>query len=288
MSKYFISSGKIKNKNTVYCIGTSSEVNSEYSDILMWYKGDWSIFPTEALLVSSCTTHKNEFVTISEDGLVILISEGSAKFEQIDILEEDFTVRDIKEIDKSLYVVGIGNSIFKRVEENHWEEIGSKKIHNSNGDIAFESIDGFSSNEIYVVGWNGNIWNYHNNNWIKIDSPTNLILTKVLCTSNGNTYICGQSGILLCGRNNNWQTIDTDGVTNDFFDLNFFRSKLYLSSMTNLYQINKEGKLSLVYFDGNIPDSCHKLTSCDDSLWSLGETEIVELRDNQWLKISMP
>ena len=61
----------------------------------------------------------------------------------------------------------------------------------------FEAIAGFSSEEIYAVGWKGEIWEWNRAQSLKRESPTNLILTGVCCGDDGHVYVCGQHGTLL-------------------------------------------------------------------------------------------
>ena len=57
----------------------------------------------------------------------------------------------------------------------------------------FEAIAGFGEENIYAVGWRGEIWQRKDDGWIQRDSPANVILTGVCCTDDGYVYICGRT-----------------------------------------------------------------------------------------------
>jgi hypothetical protein len=117
-------------------------------------------------------------------------------------------LRGVRTIDQNVYVVGMDRQVYMR-SKGRWSafDAGLNSTH-GNSDIAgFEAIAGFDKNELYAVGWNGEIWRFDGHTWKRADSPSNLILNDVCCAADGKVYAVGQKGTLLVGRHDKWQLI---------------------------------------------------------------------------------
>ena len=173
--------------------------------------------------------------------------------------------------------------VYKRDSENLWTDI-SAPFPAKSEKVGFESIDGFSEDEIYAVGWNGEIWHYNGSKWYNQSGLTNLILTSVCCASDGIVYIAGQQGILLKGRFDAWEIIELDDeVKIDFWDLCSFKNKLFISSILQLFTLS-DGQLLDVEFDGIDVHSFYGLTKAEGVMWSIGAEDVLSYDGKKWKK----
>ena len=105
---------------------------------------------------------------------------------------------------------------------------------------SINKIWGSSSNDLYVVGNNGNIAHYNGSTWTKIESGTTLHLTDIYGDSKGNIYAAGVNisevkGVLLKG---NYQNNFSPMIYGEIINQNELFQKLY-------------GELSSVWIDNN-------------------------------------
>ncbi len=55
--------------------------------------------------------------------------------------------------------------VYRRGGERRWTDM-SAPFPKPRETAGFEAIDGYSSNEIYAVGWSGEIWQFNGKKWI--------------------------------------------------------------------------------------------------------------------------
>ncbi len=222
-----------------------------------------------------------QLVIVGEDGEVCTYVGGSSKDEKA--LPNVSMIRRANAINGYAYACGMKRQVYKRTGENQWVDI-SAPFPKKNEKVGFESIDGFSEDEVYAVGWNGEIWQYDGFQWLNRGSLTNLILTSVCCASDGVVYIVGQQGLLIKGRYDVWEVVEWDDeIGFNFWDLCFFKDKLYISSMTELY-IYENGLLIDVDFTGIDVSSCYALTQAEDIMWSIGGENVLSFDGKIWQK----
>ena len=147
----------------------------------------------------------------------------------------------------------------------------------------FEAIDGFSEQDLYAVGWQGEVWHCAKGRWERQSSPVNIILSAVCAAGDKLVYACGQSGTLIRGRAGAWEQINTDGVVDDLWDVRWFEGKLYVASMSTLYVLFPDG-LHPVDFGKEAPRSCYKLTDAQGVLWSVGQENVFSFDGKAWTR----
>lgn len=158
-------------------------------------------------------------------------------------------LRNIKNINGSIFAVGMGRQIYQRRSTNDWIRF-DKGIPES-VDLfqvtGLNSIGGVDADDLYAVGWEGEIWHYEDNIWKKVDSPTNVALFDVLAVSQTEIYMCGQYGTIFKGFGNRWQVIEYEGPRLNFRSMAWFKNRLYLADGHSL-RVLSDGKLELVDF----------------------------------------
>ncbi len=184
------------------------------------------------------------------------------------------------------YAAGMDRCVFKRANRDLWVQIdrGARLPPNSNDVVGFEGIAGSSSNDIYGVGWEGEIWHFDGAKWTQHDSPVNTILTCVCYAGDGSVYAAGRLGMLLVGRGDSWEIIDHSSIKADIWSLVWFKERLYVSTLHSVYALEK-GKLLQVDFGEDIPATCYQLSEGDGSLYSIGAKDIMIFDGNKWERV---
>ncbi len=190
--------------------------------------------------------------------------------------------RNVGVVDGFAYACGMDRQVFRRDGDNSWTAMNAPNSEEATG---FEAIDGFSANEIYAVGWNGEVWEWNGNGWAQHGGVTNVILTGVCCADDDRVYVCGQQGTLLSGRHDGWQLVDLDDFATDFWDAHWFKGKLYLATMQTLFTYERDNGLTEVDFGDDPPNTCYRLSSAEGVLWSVGGDDVFSFDGAEWTRV---
>lgn len=245
-------------------------------------QGDWADavntdWDSTAIAVAKKPTEKLVFV--GEDGDVSTYVGGNSTTEKID--PDPIIIRNARTINGYVYACGMRRQVYKRVDEGKWIDI-SAPFSEPEEKAGFEAIDGYSEEEIYAVGWNGEIWEYDGSNWHDRTGPTNVILTAVCCAPDGFVYAAGRNGIIVKGRHETWEVIEWDDITNvDLWDLCWFNDKLYVASIDNLFTLQGSELVDVDFGDVDLT-SCYSLTACDGVMWSIGQVDVLSFDGKAW------
>ena len=146
-----------------------------------------------------------------------------------------WTPDEIRTIGKHAYVTGMRRSVRRCEGIDKWVRIDRDVCVNDilsyeerkKKSYGFKSIHGFSEDDIYAVGYEGEIWHYNGQSWRPISSITNVTLYKVVCAPDGYVYISGELGMLLRGRNDAWKCLHKESGS-QFRSIAWFRDQLYV------------------------------------------------------------
>ncbi len=185
--------------------------NTPNSSLFWWDKGRWAgqELQWDAATVCCSTTPRNEILILGVERQVARIENGSLA-EEKSIPTHSIApseMRRSKTINGRAYVVG-GHEIYRRENINQWKAVHSKLNPSLGDEPSFEALDGFSDDEIYVVGWSGSIWYFDGSFWQQCESPTRENLTSIECAEDGWVYICGSRGTVLKGRKDTWGFVE--------------------------------------------------------------------------------
>lgn len=294
---YSITTGTVRYSDLAYLLTTNDEVIADgYASSLIfdWDRGQWAAGSVNWLACSGTVCHvpAERFIVLGTDGSINVSGGGEVKEEPpirpagIDPRKRG-PLREIRGIAKGrAYVVGTCRQAYVRESEGQWRCIDQSA---QGGDMpitdtCFESIDGFDEQDIYTVGWDGEIWKYDGARFTQLTSPTNLALYKVRCAADGYVYACGQLGILLRGRNDRWEIIDHESTTEDLWGMEFFDGHLYLSSTHFVYRLEGE-KLQAVDFGDDVPATCYHLSAADGIMWSIGPKDVMGFNGTAWKRV---
>jgi hypothetical protein len=280
-------------KDLLYIVATLDSLmgqNIANSFFLTLYGGKW-FNPGKAAwqTAGACVvkTPSERFVAVSAEGHVFTYSGGVVSQESItppgSVTPHTRVLTAVSAIGGRAYACGMRREVFVRSDEARWQEVSAPQPE-PGVRAGFEAIGGSNEEDIYAVGFLGEIWHRTHGNWIQRDSPVNLILTGVCCGNDGYTYICGQNATLIKGRGDQWAVMDHDLPKHDFWDIHAFGDCVYVASLSRLYQI-KNDVVEPVDFGATAPGSCHRLTSADGVLWSVGAEDVFAFDGTAWQKI---
>lgn len=206
-------------------------------------------------------------------GNVIHIEKGQYSEEVIEGPHEHGFIRDLREIGGHLYAVGMGRQVYRRLSSGQRVNCDDRLLHFSSDvlDIrGLNSIDGLSYDDIYAVGFGGEIWHCVCGTWREVSSPTNVILERVHTVRTDLVYAAGQSGVLLRGHQEIWEPIEQTATSGDFWGMAWFQNRLYLSNNDGIFVLTDQDEL--VPLDIGLPGerTFGQLHSNRGALWSFG------------------
>jgi hypothetical protein len=185
-------------------------------------------------------------------------------------------LRNVAVIDDVFYACGMGRRVLRRESPGVWRDIGPGTFAVDPDIIGFEDISGYGANEIYAVGWGGEIWWCDAGQWKRIDSPTSVILRAVCCAEDA-VYAVGQGGTMVRGRYESWDVLAT-GRQENLMDIAVYRGEVRVCTNFRL----------LRWMDGELvndmdfveptdqPATCLNLLCSADGLISLGEKDVFQ------------
>jgi hypothetical protein len=235
---------------------------------------------TQAMCVVKKPVEK--LVAVSGKGNVFTFVGG--KETQETITPEPYDIAGLATIGGYAFACGSDRQVFKRVDEGQWISMHAPDSSKLDGTYGFESIAGFDEEDIYAVGWKGEIWHFNGEKWRQIDSPTIQILTSVVCAEDGVVYIGGRNGTLIKGRGDIWEIVNRTGYNGDIWSMQFFDKKLFIATLDRICTL-KEQDLEPVKMGNDYPGTCYHLTTSDGVMWSIGTDDIFSFDGKTWTRI---
>ncbi len=296
---YFID-GCIIKENYIYIASKIKSIDHneyDHSRLFFLYDKQWFHHDLNWDIVSVCLklANKNE-----PRKYCALSSQGEIEFQHPDNIDiENISdagtfnglgaVKQIKQIGDHLYVCGDQGQVYKREAPNQWvhfdKGILNRKISASATDL--NSIDGIDEENIYTVGFNGKIFFLSGEKWQELDSPTNMHLERVKCVSKNEVYICGNNGTLLLGNKNGFKDISDTYVSDNFWGIEYFQGKIYLSSLNGLFVLDDKGIVQIK--TGLEPEiKGYRLHANDGVLWSFGVDDLAFFDGKNWQRVIHP
>jgi hypothetical protein len=292
-------------KSAVFLTG----VEKPNGDLLMGTQnGDFDILATPHTIIKSGTkegswsdlgqlswTSACASKNVGNDGVVFLgpygrwleMSEaGPTKgniIPDVDEEDPDTTFRFLKPIAGSLYAGGTDRHIYRQTEHG-WSAVHSDRMISHPVVGSAENLTGFGEDELYAMGWDGDLWTNVSGEWQPIDSPTNVILNDgdVL---DDTVYIGGQIGIILKGRGDDWTVIENDVLKQDIWSVCAYGDAVYFSCMSGIMRLRGDD-LELIKTLGPDMRTAMSLFVGPSGLYSVGASDIVLFDGNEWHTIA--
>jgi hypothetical protein len=270
-----------------------SQAKTRHSVLSLWVKGQFArieetAWHTAGLAVM--TQPQEHAVAVGDGGLAVAYGlRGYLVREQVATgasgPEGRGPLRGVRAIDNKVYAVGMDRQAYVRIAERNWQRIEQGLRGTPPGSAGgFESIDGYAANELYAVGWDGEIWQSDGFRWEQHASPTNVVLTDVCCAGDGSVYACGRRGLLLSGRGSSWRIIDQDVIGEDIWSLAWCGDALFLSTFDGVYA-KRGDTIELVDMGDDDPATFYKVAAFGNLLWSIGAKDIMAYDGTAWTRI---
>lgn len=237
--------------------------------------------------------HYQGWWLLGKRGEVVEVVGGKPRIDQIETAgtgpgEKYGNLFQIRAVVDELLICGHGRQVYHR-RGGHWHLISADILDTDTDKPAewFRSIDGFSMDELYAVGSEGEIWRFDGTTWRQCDSPTNHHLTDVRCIDE-NVWACGAGGVILCGRNERWEVIwDQQEPVERWWNLESFRGKIYVAN--NRFLGTFEGD-EILPVDVGIRQNLTTgtLHQKEGILWSIGAENILAYDGEYWKEVICP
>ncbi|AKJ29690.1 hypothetical protein [Caldimonas brevitalea] len=276
----------------VVCIEEEyAEERVQHAHLIEWDTKQWRYRTrVDWAAVSVCDTDFG-WVVLGPRGQALALTPGSATQESVDTPEEGPATTGlmsrVRNIDGGVYAVGMRRQLYLRHATGVWErqDEGLRRTSAAEGVVGLQSIDGFARDDLYAVGWKGEIWRGRPSHWERIASPTNFVLADVCCAPDGQVYAVGQRGTLLRGRESRWEQLEFEGPKEDFWGAAWYGDRLLLSSLRSVYAYDGRELQRLDMGEIGLP-SCYHLSSRGAWLWSVGLRSISAFDGTTWTELS--
>ncbi len=248
--------------------------------------------------IASCPSHvvtgKTDFYALGREGnirkmlagqldedIVIPTKEKSSYFEGLCISST------------GLYVCG-GQKQVLRYTNNVWENFDDdlyEKFDGSNESALF-AITEISPGVLLAVGTRGLVARRNiNAAWRILDAPANFDLHAAIPTGDGGAWIAGAGGTLfrLAGASDIWEDFSDATVSTNTFDaLAVHENALYITALTQLLQLQSDGKLREISGPFKVGSEFHCVSAAGDFLWITGDEHVYRLGPEGWLYFICP
>lgn len=199
-------------------------------------------------------------------------------------------VLDLRRIGGTLYAAGTQNLVARQTLDG-WVRMDGGVFAPLAGrvDRAINAIDGFGPDDIYAVGLGGQVLHWDGRLWTRLEAPTSVDLTAVLCTSSGDVVIGAGAGMVLLGdRNRGWRDVSAPGVLDGRIERAVeLRGQVYLGTADRLARI-AGGVLEAVPVEMDGPVSFLTFDAVDGILWAAGDEFVGRWDGEAWTRYASP
>jgi hypothetical protein len=282
--RMYFTRGTVRGTNSVVLAGHLYEFEDErVTRLISLRDGEWEQLADLPEIVAALATVPESGVAtvyaLLRTGVVHRWAGDAHSTEVIDN-ERGLFFSELREIGGDLYACGAGLQVFRRLA-GRWEAIDEGVFVGEQRPMRIlTSIDGYSEREIFSAGTGGVICHFDGYLWSRIESPTNLGLTKVLCTPAG-VFICGYKGLLMKGRIDGWDLIKQEDEKAPLTDLAWGFGRLFVASEYWLAEF--EGS-SLTLVEPPVPGELAFGSLCvgEGEMWSIGGECVLRYDGASW------
>lgn len=248
------------------------------------FDGGWSVISMASVKPAG---GDRTVVAVSPRGAYWEVNPANLNEVSGEIAEAKDTLRVLATVDNVIYACGMGRTVLRRNKPGDWDEIGpGTSSEDDDLIVGFEDLAGFSADDLYAVGWLGEIWQFRKGTWQRLDSPVSANLNAVCCAGDGNVYIVGDDGVMLRGRNAVWEVLETDR-TDNLMDIAFYDNTIYVSTDFEILKLDNDTLIPEDAFtdENDLPETCLHLLVAEDALVSMGTKDLFRLYGGIWERL---
>jgi hypothetical protein len=151
------------------------------------------------------------------------------------------------------------------------------------------SLDGFSEHDIFAVGEGGAVWHWTGQLWNQVDTPTNVSINDVLCSSSGDIYLCGDGGFIFrLTRTWKWHDLSDTALTQQsLWTMVEFRGKIFVAAGDKLLSTNGN-TVEEVPVPKDVERNFFSIDAVSDSLWCVGDRDVCQFDGSTWYRHVCP
>lgn len=194
------------------------------------------------------------------------------------------SVNKLRTIDGWLYFCGGNNSVGKRLGSSEWLS-HTQAIPDPDREDRLSNdlldIDGFSEQDIYTVGSDGQVFHFDGRLWQQVAFPTNVDLANVCCADDGEVYIADKRGTLYRGRGERWQKIGKGTLSASLRDLVWYEGRLWGSNEYGVWTMGDSG-FERATLPPGIGAYAGNLACADGVLLMAGRNGAAFLENGEW------
>lgn len=290
IEKYEITGCYIRSDVITGFAGQDTTKGEPYPTRLFYYYLDtkeWAathLDETYGVLGCEAYIPEERWIFATVEGDVIQIGGGGNLVEKKLPISEKSRVTQLRCIDKRAYAVTTMREVYRRDNASTWTDLSvaimeseKKNLHN----IGFDAIDGFSENDIYVCGSNGDAWHYNGKTWRILDLPTNAMISDMVCGDDGNVYIVFWHGLILKGRDSQWEIIKQSTVE-QLESVAWFKGYAYIATWNRLYKLVDDKLIGVAFENGYSQVFCGHLAAGYGHMISAGSKEAHIFDGEKW------
>lgn len=231
---------------------------------------------------------KEQLIVGSLSGQIYVI--GSGEHEIQGEIKSDLrgSLNSLRTIEGSVYLAGSGRVSGIRRGKDDWQWISRDTPYDQTTELytaGFDVMDGFSSNDIYAAGGDGDVWHYDGKSWRRIDFPSNLTIGTMCCGADGKVYISGYEGLSFVGRGDDWKPVKRrEIIPLGFKDIVWYEDRVWCTNDIGVWWIVNDEIVS-----ASIPAfakvSSGNLSARDGVLLLAGFYGAAYLENGQWNEI---
>jgi hypothetical protein len=198
-------------------------------------------------------------------------------------------IREIRRIGGSLFACGMGRQVYRREASGAWSPAhqGVLLAPGAKEAAGFNSIHGMMEDDLWTVGFLGEIWRCRSGWWAAETSPTNVALNKILVVNDRLAFIAGKAGTLLRYDDRaGWAVLPQPGLDVELWDLAWFRDRLFVATGDDLLALDANAALTRV---ADTPHGITHLSVSDDTMWAISPKQVIWTRDAvAWNDVTPP
>lgn len=269
--------------------------------VVEYRDGNWALlaeWPWQAVALALTSSAPLAVAVLGRDGQAGTWADGSAAEGKIDPQRPVGPFRGIRKLGADLFAFGMKREVYRLPQGGTWTRMmegmekpppdGKLSIKEQMrarladvGGINALAVDG--TGELLAFGMKGEIWRRTGALWVKVDSPTNVMLQDAAEVPDAGIFVCGQVGTVLNGSGSTWSVVSYIGPEGlDFRSICAFNAVLFLADGHSLRFLDN-GELKLVDFGVQEVVPCVVVVAGPERVLSVAGQEVWESADGlQW------